>query len=217
MLKKINEYIKLSDEEYNKCLLFAKEVNKTTSDHYSKLRGQTNDKKKEKDHLISKLAELGVYKFLQNYEFPYKEPDFTIYENKKKSWDSDIVSLDKNDWRDIAVKSCYGDGKYKESWTINYSDKRGYGGKDKVIFDLETPIVLFLASVFEKDKDVRIDYCVRGKTIHEYDLLKLPVVRQLWNYKRCLYMTDLDNLQCDNINMRDVIINGSSTFVEQGS
>jgi hypothetical protein len=208
MIKNIQEIITLTEEEFEKCKTFAVDVNKTTSQHYSNLRGQTNNKKKEKDHLISKLAETGVHRFLVLHELPYQEPDFNIYENKKKSWDSDIVSLDKEQYRDIAVKSCYGDGKYKDSWTINYSDKRGYGGKDKVIFNPETPVVLFLASVFENERQVRIDYCLRGKSIHEHNLLKLPVVRQLWNYKRCLYMADLNEVQSDAISMKEVIVYG---------
>jgi len=90
--------ISISKTRWEKKLVsFSERVSRTTN--YSDC-GQTSLTFKTYQHFVGKLIELSVFFLLTEYGFDPKEPDFSIYEKKDKSWLSDLSV----DGFDISVK-----------------------------------------------------------------------------------------------------------------
>lgn len=97
---------------------FAKEVTPTTNYSDSK---QTHPEKIRLDHFKSKLGEEAVYTVLSEYG-AVLPPDYTIYEAKQKSWDSDLYFEDTG----IAVKTMLRSSAklYGLSWVFQSGNQR---------------------------------------------------------------------------------------------
>jgi len=124
--------IYISKKHSKKVMEFAELVSLTTN--YSDCE-QNNYKLKVYQHYIGKLGELAVFLFLRkNYDIT--EPDFTIYNKKNKSWDSDLKVKDIHisiKTQDIASAKRFG-----LSWTFQHIQK---GRKDSSIKNKHTLMI----------------------------------------------------------------------------
>jgi len=134
----------LSEEDRIKCYDFAKEVVKTTN--YSDTN-QNNINKIKFDHYISKLGEVAVYNILKRKFTTIEEPDFTIYNQYGKSFDSDLYI----DTIGYAVKSqSAGQGeKYGISWVF-----QNYPRHDPILEKLDSWV--FFCTIKSDEKTARI-------------------------------------------------------------
>lgn len=109
----------ISEEDFQLCQNFAEEV-VITNPYYSE-RGQFDKDNIIQQHTVSKIAELGVYLWLEKHGCNY--PDFNIYPPGKKSWNPDLKCLGCN----LHVKSQIREvsERYGLSWTFQYADSQG--------------------------------------------------------------------------------------------
>jgi hypothetical protein len=185
--------IKVSQEEYEKCVEFSENVNTSL---YAQ-RNQHNADKRKKDAKIGKLGELVAFHFLKDkYEVSY--PDFKIYSIKEKSWDFDIKSQDFN--LHVKTQDVLQSQRYGESWLFQYGagKVRHY---DKEIFDRVTPYQYVCFTVWDdKAKYGLVKGIVSLDDLHDNKLFSLPVLPQLQKAnKLAVYFKDLES---NNINLQ---------------
>ncbi len=77
----------LSEEDYDKARAFAAAVVPTINYRDSL---QFNAEKIYDDHFVSKLGEEAVRQAFESFALQVQGPDYTIYNGKQKSWDSDL-------------------------------------------------------------------------------------------------------------------------------
>ena len=111
--------IRLSAEAVDRARAFASAVIDTVNYRDS---NQTRKKKIHDDHFVSKLGEEAVRQVFEARNCAVEGPDYTVYEGKQKSWDSDL----KVNALDVAVKTQRRSAAniYGLSWTFQDSPKR---------------------------------------------------------------------------------------------
>ena len=82
------------------------------------------------DNIAGKLGEIVVMKSMPLLGIEMDEPDFRILDNRDKSFASDITSRSGDRF---SVKSCY-NYDFPVSWTLQYTNSDGNGGKDRHFF-----------------------------------------------------------------------------------
>lgn len=174
----------INEEDLKKCQDFADKVFESNKKKYAS-RGQANGKLIKEQIVLGKLAELAVSKLLPGCN----EPDFEIYKGKKKSFDCDLSNnTDKIHVKSMSVETSL---KFGLSWTFQYSDK-GYDmdplltrqdPQDRIVFTL----VDITNKVVQIKQNLKANMCI--------NLIKLPVLRHLWNSKRVIYWDDIKDLK----------------------
>lgn len=171
-------------------------VESSYNDYYVRKRNANPDKIK-KDIWIGKLAEVGVSQYIMSIGGPMLEPDFNIYSGKNKNWDADLPYSKNSKYTDIHVKACdretveYLKRKDVEdySWTFQWSNNDGRGGKDKIFEKNDRVALVYVPDTYSEW--VRI-----FAILDVFDIvrkLKDPVSPKLKNIKKCLYYKDLIN------------------------
>ena len=87
-LNSARKVIKLNDIDFEICLVFAEYVYETNKIEYSR-RKQFDKRMIIRQIVAGKLAELGVYEYLQCLGLNPEFPDFRIYGKNQKSFDAD--------------------------------------------------------------------------------------------------------------------------------
>lgn len=177
----IDEYITISEPLYNICFTFSNLVD--TSLYV--IRSQQFDNEKRKfDTLVGKLGEVASYIFLKNKTINLSKPDFSIYENKNKSWDYDLKSQEYN--FHIKSQEIQQSQKFGLSWVFQKQDKHiftEYKNNDYVVF----------VSVDIKQKIYSIKSIYQIEFLHKNNLfmpLKLPYLCD----KLAVYHEHLNNI-----------------------
>lgn len=113
------QLVKIDAAHIKKARAFAAHVVGTVN---YKDSNQSNLKKIEADHFVSKIGEEAVRKVFENLGRIVKGPDYEIYEMKKKSWDDDLYVDDVG----LAVKTQKKSSadRYGLSWTFQASGYR---------------------------------------------------------------------------------------------
>jgi len=181
-------------------------IDKKTSRKFTSQRrdGLSSKAKTLSDHYFGKIAEFGVYTFLnQKIVFPnfidVTEPDIQPYDMKLADrWLPDIsVQVTETKWVDVEVKASRRTKDFDfVSFTFNYANARGEQNKndtDSKIFGDKIHPNTFISGteVTLKNKCILIDiYCfVSVPILHGKDLLTFPVkTGDRRNSKRCLYL-----------------------------
>jgi hypothetical protein len=171
--------------------------NKNQSTGYYSFQRKTTIERARKNLLVGKKAEFfAAYYLRKHHGFPYPAIDLEIREGKNKGWQVDlpynnIDALLPN----VHVKSCDSDS-YKFcqdfSWTFQYGNNFGAGGKDEIFDDkhINDYIILVYLNIFE-NKEAEIKFYGSWSDVKGY--LKLPLSPKLQKIKRCLYFKDLEN------------------------
>ena len=116
--------IKLKSIDVEFCYEYAEAVYDTNKDEYAR----RNQSKKDiiiQQNVCGKLAELGVYDFLESLGLPATFPDFGIYSKEQKSFDPDVYFEQEFGRVGCHVKSqdVEQGAKYSASWLFQkYSD-----------------------------------------------------------------------------------------------
>ena len=156
--------------------------------HYEK-RGQTNYDKIVYDIKIGALGEIAIYRLLKRLGIKTNEPDFTIYEKKKKSFDADFS--DNNGFHyHCKSQSEESAEKYGLSHILQYGGN-GHGHIDKLFKSRTNRDFLIPCLVLLSEEEVEIFGCFKVETLFKKDLIKMPKIKWLEQSKRAIYLDDL--------------------------
>lgn len=161
------------------------------TDVYGFRNGQYDKERRKEQHIGSKLAELATFRYITSLGFECSEPDFTIHQRTKKSWEPDM-RLKTGEPIHVKSQDTKSANKYGLSWIGEKSDKELYdkatGYVSLCLVDLNTSIVyihglptafflkfnnLFSEPVLKKHRD--------KKFAIYFDHLKDYTFYQLWN------------------------------------
>lgn len=170
-------------------------VNNVYNDYYVRKRN-ANPRKIKKDIWIGKLAEVGVAQYVMEQGGPFLEPDFNIYGGKNKNWDADLPYSKSSSFKDIHVKACDGDtveylkknGQEDYTWTFQWSNNDGRGGKDK-IFEKNDCVALVYVPTADSHW---IEIVCLADVFELIPLLRDPISARLKGIKKCIYWSDLN-------------------------
>jgi hypothetical protein len=149
-----------------------------------------------KNIYTSKLAEWAINQFMRDYmDAPLIRIDFRHYDVDAKSWKPDLPYYsDYAKLWDIHVKSVV---KYKNAelnwtgitWTFNYSNSSGSGGKDHLFNNGSIHDVIALAVVKTDDLYQSNEVAVYGflPWSEIEPLLEPPKLEELKDIKKCIY------------------------------
>ncbi|MEM8525366.1 MAG: hypothetical protein AAGG68_12070 [Bacteroidota bacterium] len=140
---------------------------------------QSNTKKIQEDHFVSKLGEEAVRKIYERADFQVKGPDYAIYKGKQKSWAEDLYIDDIG----MAVKTQKRSAanRFGLSWTFQCSQRR----KDPILKD---PLAWVCFVVFE---DAANENCLvyPAKQIGTLQF-RPPKLKRLVGKKQVVYAAD---------------------------
>lgn len=148
-----------TDNDIRKCDEFSRkmtESKKTWNDRHS-----TPNERMHQATIIGKLGEIAVSNYLKSLGFDCNDPDFNIYQGKKKSYSADLQingSLNIHvKTQDIKMREILGDS----SWVFMNADPVTYrSSKDIVIFCVHNKNV------------IEITHCVRANELQENNLFR---------------------------------------------
>lgn len=201
-----NVKVILDENVVKKSYAYAKKRFEKDSSYYEKRR----DANPEKifDQLFYSIAcEFAAAKVLGIDE---SHVDTEIYDIYNKSWKEDLddqFPVKSTSFNQIDYIRKGTNGESNESWTFQYSNKDGWGGKDEKIFDVPSEIqskkcVVFATIENEKIIDgtcVFIRGMVTLKNLYQYNLLKDPIAPKYKGSKKNVYDGDLKKLQMSEL------------------
>lgn len=135
----------ISPEIFEKCINFSL-ASAPTNMYAINRRGQTHPEYIKKQIKNGKIAEVLVHSELSKIYPGLSSPDFNIYDNKSKSWDSDLKDATSN--IKVAVKSQEMEQalQYYESWVFQFNDGKRFDC-DKDIFNKDIDPHYYVAFV----------------------------------------------------------------------
>lgn len=170
-----------------------------SANYYKKNR---NAKTPVHDIKFGKYGEYAVAYFLYRQGFPICIPDVSIREGADKGWDCDLPYASKDhNYPNCHVKTCDQKGSEfvkrvrgeRYSWTFQYNNASGNGGRDSLFFDLQNSEIIVFAFVSSVENN-KVHIVASGPWNKVNVLLKDPIAYKLKGLKKCIYASDLFNL-----------------------
>lgn len=164
------------------------------STQYYKQKRNADAGKINKDIFLGKKAEyIALFGLVKQYKFPFILPDLDIRSGKNKGWDDDLPFNKKDKtFPNVTVKSCnkatlnYCDD---FSWTFQYCNNDGVGGKDKMFSNYSESLVAFVFMENPLSANGVIKAILPFTSIVHY--FKPPLNPKLIGLKKCIYYKDL--------------------------
>ena len=181
--------------DWQKCQAYAEaEISSVTTSR--RQRGQGNPSRIKHQAAVGKFGEILACDYLQFYGHACTEPDFQIYSNQDKSWESDLfVGKHK-----IACKTqdSASARRYGQSFVFQKGG-HGRGHTDPVLQDQESLCMFVMLNLKNCTCDVRGPYLMRDLIT----LFKEPTVESLRFSKSCLYWDDIQKLTTYKIRQKN--------------
>jgi len=181
--------------DWEKCVDYANaEISSVTTSR--RQRGQSNASRIKHQAAVGKMGELLACEYLQFYGHDCSAPDFQIYSNADKSWESDLfVGKHK-----IACKTqdAASARRYGQSFVFQKGG-HGRGHSDPVMNDQESLCMFVMLNLRNCTCDVRGPYTMRDLI----PLFKEPTVESLRFSKSCLYWDDIKKLTTYKIRQKN--------------
>jgi len=194
----------------DKCLLYAEGKSENNKYYGENRSADDNDLEKNKrQDAYSKAAECAANAFLVSLGAPGQSIDFNIYKPSEKTWEPDLgkvcvksTPIGLGNWMARHSMKRYGVAS-RDSWTFQWKNKNGVGGKDKVIFE-STPeqqksIFCIFVAVEKESIDENCKFWIRSLVrldrLHKHKLFRDPIKRERYGVKFCVYDSDLKALQ----------------------
>lgn len=178
----------LTKKELEKCMQFAENSVDSSLSHY-KRRNNTSRSRIIQDIYTGKCGEIGVYKILKSLGYEVNQPDFEIYEGRKKSFNADMTYGNYN----IHCKAQNEESatKYGISWILQYGGS-GWGHTDKLFknrskFDILAPTLII-------GDEVQLFGLIRVDDLFKKDMIKMPSCKWFADTKRAIYYDDIKSL-----------------------
>jgi hypothetical protein len=152
------------------------------------------------DIILGKYGEFATAYFLRkNLDFPPTVIDCEIREGPRKGWQVDLPYKSMNpDYPDVHVKTCddvtcaflRNNGTDRFSWTFQYANKSGKGGRDKLFDNPNSPDLIALVYT-PRITAAQFTMVATAPWKRLHKLLKLPIKDALKPLKRCIYYADI--------------------------
>lgn len=186
---------------WHKCRLYAENEFATVQKTRAQ-RGQTNPKRIKHQTAVGKMGELIACDHLREMGYNCSDPDFAIYNGKKKSWDSDMHILSSHGKFKVACKAQdeVSAKRYGRSW-IFQKGGHGYGHTDPIIQKGESLSVFVSLNLAEQTAEVMGPF----RMCDMRPLFKEPRLKSLRYSKVALYWEDMQNVK---------VYSGVSEFAE---
>ena len=172
--------------DWQKCVRYAEaEITSVTTSR--RQRGQCNASRIKHQAAVGKFGEILACEYLRFYGHDCSAPDFQIYSNANKSWESDLfVGKHK-----IACKTqdAASARRYGQSFVFQKGG-HGRGHTDPVMRDEESLCMFVMINLKNCTCDVRGPYAMRDLI----PLFREPTVESLRFSKSCLYFDDIQKL-----------------------
>ena len=178
--------IALDDSDIDRCTDFASKYDYSAA---SSRHSSGDIGKFMSDNIAGKLGEIVVMKSMPLLGMEMDEPDFTILDNMDKSFASDIMSRRGDRF---SVKSCY-NYDFPVSWTLQYTNSDGNGGKDRHFFGADDSLRMgewFCGVILSHDmRKGSILWLAPMQTLYDNRdvLYELPIKEDLKRTKRVVY------------------------------
>lgn len=176
----------IPQEWIDKCEQFSLACAQTNINRY-RSRGQTSIDKIVSDIYTGRLGEVGVYLHKISLGIPCSEPDFSIYEGKKKSYAADLTSG--NDKIHVKTQSLNSATKYGTSWILQAKQ----GDSDK-LFKFRTDNDKAVLCVIKSKNEVTILAEVSINWLFSNDLIEEPKVPFFIGTKKAIYWDKVKEL-----------------------
>ena len=181
-----------------------------SSQYYSENRRASFPKK---DIEIGKYGEFAASLVLRSGritldKFPILMPDFEIRHGGSKGWDCDLpFSTKDNNFPDCHVKTCdqntsdfvsrTSNENSKYTWTFQYGNSSGSGGKDALFSKpyIDEVILFMFVPFFDSEKAAIIASAPWNKL---QGIIKDPIATKFKGLKKCIYSQDLLLLSNNN-------------------
>lgn len=178
---------RFSEEDIARCKQFAA----SSTNNYG-TRNQRNTAVITRQIYQGKLGEITAWNCLFPICIHISEPDFQIYSARQKSWKPDLSGCNS----DYHVKTMGSEqaALYGLSWTFQFSNQRGKGGKDTEIFSDGTGAKAFIAfvEVDTKKSQGLLHAVIHAKRLFDDNLLRDPKLEHLKGIKKVVYAADLE-------------------------
>jgi hypothetical protein len=177
---------------WHKCRLYAENEFETVKQTRAQ-RGQTNPDRIKHQTAVGKMGELIACDWLRMQGLNCTSPDFTIYNGRKKSWDSDmhIIAINSSKFK-VACKTQDEESarKYGRSW-IFQKGGHGYGHTDPVIQKGESLSVFVSLDLKNEHAEVKGPF----RMCDMRPLFKEPRIERLKFSKAALYWEDMQHVK----------------------
>ena len=183
----------LNKQSHKQIELFIEQLNKKgqSNDYYKINRNAT---KMAEDQFLGKKAECFVKYYLTKVRgFPEVKVDFEIRTGSQKGWRVDFpFNTEDKRFPNVHVKACQHNqyeyvGDY--SWTFQWANKNGPGGKDGIFDGPKTDLVVLVYLENPRSSKAIIKAILQWGEIEKY--LKDPIKEDLKGLKKCIYFEDL--------------------------
>lgn len=183
------------DTDWKRCVQYAEAEISSVKKSRSQ-RGQRNVNRIKHQAAVGKMGELLACDYLRFYGHDCTAPDFQIYSNADKSWESDLfVGKHKIACKTQDAASAH---RYGQSFVFQ---KGGYGRghSDPVMQDQESLCMFAMIDLKNCTCDVRGPYAMRDLI----PLFKEPTVESLRFSKACLYWDDIQKVATYKIKQKN--------------
>jgi hypothetical protein len=185
-----SEYNKL----YEMCTDFAQKQLVTSRSKYRQ-RNQTNQVRITQQIADGKMGELFAARHLRKQGYVCSDPDFEIYTARNKSFDADLVVelADPFESRAVHVKTQNNESarRWGSSWVFQ-AGGAGYGNTDPLLDRTTNDWVVFVKLDAQAHSAVVIGPLEMAQVKQH---LKDPVLERLKGIKKCIYESDLNEIQ----------------------
>lgn len=179
---------------WHRCRLYAEQEFETVKKTRAQ-RGQSNPRRIKHQTAVGKMGELLACDWLRSQGYNCSDPDFTIYNARKKSWDSDMYILSSDGKFKVACKAQdeKSASKYGRSW-IFQKGGHGYGHTDPVIQSGESLSVFVSLNLEEELAEVMGPF----RMCDMRPLFREPRLESMKRSKVALYWEDMKNVKVYN-------------------
>jgi len=170
--------LQVSDKDIKKCNQYAEQQYKTSKGCYAR-RGQLSQDKITEQIRDGKVAEIAAYRYLRKKGFQVEKPDFTIYEERKKSFGADLTD---------GVLLFHVKSQSKSSGSL-YGISFLFQKSDKLLTAPNDNEVVIMTTI--EGNIVEILGLVLATTLKTKRLYKEPKLKRIAETKRAIYWKDV--------------------------
>ena len=184
------------DTDWQKCVDYANaEISSVTTSR--RQRGQSNASRIKHQAAVGKMGEILACDYLRFFGHDCSAPDFQIYSNADKSWESDLfVEKHKIACKTQDDASAH---RYGQSWVFQKGGHGRRGHSDPVLQDQKSLCMFVMINVKNCTCEVHGPYAMRDLL----PLFKEPTVESLRFSKACLYWDNIRTLDTYKIKQKN--------------
>ena len=175
-------------DELQRCRIFAQEQYATSHAHYRRRR-QTNKGRIEDQIVDGKMGELMAEKYLREHGFQCSAPDFVIYAAKNKSFAADLFCG--NIPIHVKTQNSTSAERYGSSWVFQ-AGGFGFGHSDPCLDNSAGEWCVFV-TLDHASRSANIVGPLDMQSVQPH--FKHPKLEHLIGIKKCIYLTDIVNVQ----------------------